>query len=84
MKIAEKLREAAENGNTPVSFEYFPPRTEKGVESLKNTLQNMQSQQPVFVDFTWGAGGSTSDLTMSLSEYAQKAGFEVKPVKIVY
>jgi methylenetetrahydrofolate reductase (NADPH) len=76
-KIAEKLQEVNESGVTPVSFEFFPPRTEKGVENLKTTLGQMRHQSPVFVDFTWGAGGSTSDLTMSLAEYAQKAGFEV-------
>eukprot|EP00475_Leptophrys_vorax_P010833 TRINITY_DN1739_c0_g1_i1.p1 TRINITY_DN1739_c0_g1~~TRINITY_DN1739_c0_g1_i1.p1 ORF type:complete len:354 (+),score=110.84 TRINITY_DN1739_c0_g1_i1:40-1062(+) len=77
-KIIEKLREVNENGLlTPVSFEFFPPRTEKGIENLKSALSTMQSQSPVFVDFTWGAGGSTSDLTMSLAEYAQQSGFEV-------
>jgi methylenetetrahydrofolate reductase (NADPH) len=32
---------------------------------------------PLFVDFTWGAGGSTSDLTMELSKMAADLGYEV-------
>lgn len=32
----------------------------------------MGSQKPLFVDFTWGAGGSTSDLTLELTTLSQK------------
>jgi methylenetetrahydrofolate reductase (NADPH) len=31
----------------------------------------MISQQPIFIDVTWGANGSTKDLTMAICEYAQ-------------
>ena len=32
----------------------------------------MTALQPLFIDITWGAGGITKDLTMAISEYAQK------------
>ena len=32
----------------------------------------MTSYGPIFVDVTWGAGGTTKDLTIAISEYAQK------------
>ena len=32
---------------------------------------SMISKQPIFIDVTWGAGGTTKDLTMAICEYAQ-------------
>jgi len=53
------------------SFEYFPPRTEDGVKNLKNRMARMKELNPLFMDYTWGAGGSTSDLTMTLCDHAK-------------
>lgn len=75
--ISDLLASIWDSGLPSVSFEYFPPRTDKGVDHLKQVLLEMKSQNPVFVDFTWGAGGSTSDLTLELSKYAQQQGFNV-------
>lgn len=55
-----------------VSFEYFPPRTEDGVNNLYKRLDRMAQQDPIFMDFTWGAGGSTSDLTLELAINTKK------------
>jgi methylenetetrahydrofolate reductase (NADPH) len=50
-----------------ISLEFFPPKTEKGVEHLYHMIDTkLKSLHPIFVDFTWGAGGSTSDLTLDL------------------
>lgn len=58
------------------SFEYFPPKTDAGIESLTKRIKRMKSLGPVFVDFTWGAGGSTSVLTLRLTSEAKNvAGF---------
>jgi len=53
------------------SFEYFPPRTADGVENLKKRIVRMKALNPVFVDFTWGAGGSTSELSLDLTAAAK-------------
>ena len=50
---------------------YYPPRDEAGVATLYKRLQLFKRQEPLFVDFTWGAGGSTSDLTIELSTKTQ-------------
>lgn len=50
------------------SFEYFPPKTETGVENLKKRILRMKELGPLFTDFTWGAGGSTSEITMQLCD----------------
>lgn len=55
-----------------ISFEYFPPKTPEGVEKLHKTISIMAKQSPLFMDFTWGAGGTTSDLTLDLSITSQK------------
>ena len=55
-----------------ISFEFFPPKTDQGVQNLFKRLGRMKHQQPMFVDFTWGAGGSTSDKTLMLAVRAQK------------
>merc|ERR1719214_248308 len=58
----------AESKNPWFSFEYFPPKTESGVENLKKRILRMKELGPLFTDFTWGAGGSTSELTMQLCD----------------
>eukprot|EP00403_Amphidinium_massartii_P016951 CAMPEP_0178411146 /NCGR_PEP_ID=MMETSP0689_2-20121128/21345_1 /TAXON_ID=160604 /ORGANISM="Amphidinium massartii, Strain CS-259" /LENGTH=816 /DNA_ID=CAMNT_0020032345 /DNA_START=84 /DNA_END=2534 /DNA_ORIENTATION=+ len=57
--------------STWFSFEYFPPKTDDGVKNLKNRIARMRKLEPLFTDFTWGAGGSTSDLTMALCDAAK-------------
>ncbi len=42
-----------------VSFEFFPPKTEKGFASLFRTVEELKPLGPDFVSVTWGAGGST-------------------------
>ncbi|CAE7286094.1 SHM4 [Symbiodinium sp. CCMP2592] len=53
------------------SFEYFPPKTPEGVENLRKRIVKMKSLGPLFTDFTWGAGGSTSELTLKLTSAAK-------------
>jgi len=58
-----------EDGSKPfVSIEFFPPRTETGVKNLYSRMERMKkSINPLFSDVTWGAGGSTAELTMHLT-----------------
>jgi len=53
------------------SFEYFPPKTAEGVENLRKRIIRMKGLGPLFTDFTWGAGGSTSDLSLKLTAMAK-------------
>jgi len=61
----------AQAKTTWFSFEYFPPKTEEGVKNLKARILRMKSLGPLFTDFTWGAGGSTSELTLQLCDAAK-------------
>jgi len=51
---------------TTFSFEFFPPKTERGAELLFDTIKQLDRLSPSFVDVTYGAGGSTRDLTHDL------------------
>ncbi|MEM7542073.1 MAG: methylenetetrahydrofolate reductase [NAD(P)H] [Pseudomonadota bacterium] len=48
----------------PVSFEFFPPRTPAGVTKLKDARSALARLRPEFFSVTFGAGGSTQDLTL--------------------
>jgi methylenetetrahydrofolate reductase (NADPH) len=48
------------------SFEFFPPRTPKGADALFETVRALEPLKPSFVSMTYGAGGSTRDLTHDL------------------
>ena len=48
------------------SFEFFPPKTEKASETLFQSIAELVSIQPAYVSVTYGAGGSTRDLTHDL------------------
>lgn len=71
-KIADKIRARQEEKRTFFSFEYFPPKTPQGVTNLYKRVERMTAIEPLFCDVTWGAGGSTSDLTLDLSGNIQK------------
>jgi len=53
-------------GEPVVSFEFFPPKTDAGYESLAHTIADLKQLAPGFVSVTWGAGGSTRRKTVDL------------------
>jgi methylenetetrahydrofolate reductase (NADPH) len=50
-------------GDAPVSFEFFPPKTEKMEETLWESVQTLGPLGPRFVSVTYGAGGTTRERT---------------------
>ena len=53
-------------GGRTISFEFFPPRTEQGEESLFKSIEQLKMFQPNYVSVTYGAGGSTRDKTLDI------------------
>jgi methylenetetrahydrofolate reductase (NADPH) len=51
---------------TTCSFEFFPPKTERLADHLYQTLRNLERVNPSFVSVTYGAGGSSRQLTRDL------------------
>jgi methylenetetrahydrofolate reductase (NADPH) len=54
-------------GRPVFSFEFFPPRTPEGVETLFETVEALKPLEPSFVSVTYGAGGATRDGTVEIA-----------------
>src|SRR5205814_697587 len=67
MHITDIMR----SGSPTFSFEFFPPKTPEAAESLYQTIRELEDYMPHFVSVTYGAGGSTRDLTHDLVERIQ-------------
>jgi len=48
------------------SFEFFPPKTKEASEELYQTINTLVPLEPSFVTITYGAGGTTRELTRDL------------------
>ena len=60
-----------QGGSPTFSFEFFPPKTREASEMLYKTIRDLESYMPDFVSVTYGAGGSTRELTHDLVERIQ-------------
>ncbi|MHA7812836.1 MAG: methylenetetrahydrofolate reductase [NAD(P)H] [Phycisphaerales bacterium] len=58
--------------STTFSFEFFPPKSEKGADQLFDHIAQLESLGPSFVSVTYGAGGSTRTLTRDLVHRVRK------------
>jgi len=61
-----KLREIYAQPGFQLSFEFFPPKTEKGLATLWREIECLRTYRPSFCSVTYGAGGGTRDSTVSL------------------
>ncbi|CAI5722244.1 unnamed protein product [Peronospora destructor] len=78
MKIIDKITVSVERQEIFYSFEFFPPKTPAGVDNLYARMDRMAALEPLFCDMTWGAGGSSAQLTLELSANAQNiSGLEM-------
>jgi methylenetetrahydrofolate reductase (NADPH) len=65
---AGTIRDRLASGERSFSFEFFPPKTPEGERKLWHVLRQLETLKPTFVSVTYGAGGSTRDKTIAMTE----------------
>ena len=69
MKLSEAMR-----NKMLVSFELFPPKTDKGMENLPGTIEHLCKYRPEYISCTYGAGGTNVGKNMDVCKMIQNAG----------
>ncbi|MEY2780512.1 MAG: methylenetetrahydrofolate reductase [Pseudomonadota bacterium] len=64
---------------TPISYEFFPPKTPEGEANLQNVAKALSVWKPSFYSVTFGAGGSTQQGSLRTVERLIEAGFDAAP-----
>lgn len=62
-----------------LSFEFFPPKSEDGIEKLRATRAQLMPLAPKFVSVTFGAGGSTQQGTLDTIVEIARDGIDAAP-----
>ena len=62
-----KITDILSSSKPTISFEVFPPKQESGLESVKAAAGAIAAMNPSFMSVTYGAGGSTSKLTVEVA-----------------
>src|SRR4028119_1256089 len=66
-----RIDHALTQGKPTISFEFFPPKTDAGFQSLFATIEELRPLKPSYVSITYGAGGSTRSKTLELAAKVQ-------------
>ncbi|EPS37704.1 hypothetical protein H072_8592 [Dactylellina haptotyla CBS 200.50] len=70
-KVTDKIKSLPKDA-TYFSLEFFPPKTQAGLQNLHARLSRMsKGLRPLFVNVTWGAGGSTATKSLELASLCQ-------------
>jgi len=60
------IRDILAGSKPSLSFEFFPPRSDAAWEDLYQTIRDLEPLKPSFVSVTYGAGGTTREMTHDL------------------
>lgn len=69
MKLSEAMKE-----KMLLSFELFPPKTDKGMENLPGTIEHLCKYKPEYISCTYGAGGTNVGKNMDVCKMIKDAG----------
>jgi len=65
---AATVRDLIASGERSFSFEFFPPKDADGERALWTALRELETLSPTFVSVTYGAGGTTRDRTVGITQ----------------
>lgn len=60
------IQDILSSSKPSLSFEFFPPRGNAAWEDLYQTVRELEALRPTFVSVTYGAGGTTREMTHDL------------------
>ena len=69
VKLAERMK-----AKQLLSFELFPPKTDKGMENLPGTIEHLCEFKAVYISCRYGAGGTNVGKNMDVCKMIQNAG----------
>ena len=64
---------------TNISFELFPPKTDKGVAGMRAAVTELRRYAPEYFSVTYGAGGSTQSNTFAAVDWLVEQGLDAAP-----
>jgi methylenetetrahydrofolate reductase (NADPH) len=68
-----RIDEILVSADEPVfSFEFFPPKTPEGEQTLRGALEALRAFEPDFASVTYGAGGSTQGRTVEITKWIKQ------------
>lgn len=70
--MSKHINEILKSDKPTFSFEFFPPKTTESSKILFSSIQDLANLNPSYVSVTYGAGGSTRELTHDLVVKLQK------------
>ena len=74
-----KITDILDGKRAVLSFEVFPPKTGDAFDGVVKAVDEIASLSPDFISVTYGAGGGTSNYTVSIAEHV-KSKFGVTPL----
>lgn len=63
-----KISQLFKSGKPTISFEVFPPKVSSSYESVEKAVNKIAQLKPDFMSVTYGAGGGTSQYTLSIAK----------------
>lgn len=66
--LVRSIPDALAQGRPSISFEFFPPKDDAGEAALWEAIRDLEKTRPTFVSVTYGAGGSSRDRTIRVTD----------------
>ncbi len=63
-----KIDKILNSGKISLSFEVFPPKTDAGLDSVKDATEKIAALGPSYISVTYGAGGNGSRYTLEIAK----------------